>query len=93
MEAYPVATFVKDASGAPPSIRPTIDMATCIDGGFDRASSTYDVEDMTGCTVPTMGTLDAPSSTCSPMDVAISCASSDDTMATPMPLTLITARR
>ena len=61
-------------------------MATCTNDGSSRATSTYDVENMTDCSTPATGAPDTPSSTCSPIDVAISYASSVDAMATPMPL-------
>ena len=48
MEAYPIATSMKDASGAPPSVHPAADTATCMDDSSDRVASAYDVEDMTG---------------------------------------------
>ena len=89
-EAYLVATSTKDASGAPPSIHPIMDMATYTDDGSSHAASACDIEDMTSHTVPTTGALDAPSSACSPMDAAIGCASSVDAMAAPTPLMLTT---
>ena len=90
MEACPIATFVKDASGMPPSVCPTVDTATCTDDGSGSAASTYNVEDTNGHATASMGTPDAPSFACSPMDAAISCASPVDTMAVPTPLTLTT---
>jgi len=61
-----------------------------MDEGSGRAASYYDVEDMTGRTTPTTGTLDMPSSACSPMETAIGCASLIDAVAAPTPLTLTT---
>lgn len=87
MEASPITTSMKVALGAPPSVHPTADMATCTDGGSGRASFAYDVEDTTGRAMPTMGALDAPSSACSPMDTAIGYASTIDAVATLTPLT------
>ena len=55
MEAYQIATSMKDALGAPPSVHPTADMATYTDDGSGRATSTCDVEDMTGSAAPTTG--------------------------------------
>ena len=90
-EACHVATSTKDALGAPPSVRPTANMATYMDGGSSCASSAYDVEDTTGHAAPATGAPDAPSSACSPMDVAIDCASLVDAVATPAPLMLATS--
>ena len=72
----------------PPSVYPTVDMATYTDDGSGRAASTCDIEDMTGCTTPAMGAPDVPSYACSPMDAAIGYASLVDVVATPMLLTL-----
>ena len=54
-EAYPVATSVKDVSGAPPFVCPVVDMATYTDDGSGHATSACDVEDMTGSATPTTG--------------------------------------
>jgi len=89
-EACPITTSVKDASGAPPSVRPTANMATCTDDASGRAPSAYDLEDTTSHAVPTTGALDVPYSSWSPIDTAIGCASPVDTVAAPTPLTLTT---
>ena len=67
-----------------------MDTATCMDDGSGRAASTRDVEDMTSRAACTTGTLDTPSSTYSPMDAAIGCASSVDAVAAPTLLMLTT---
>ena len=90
-EAYLVATSTKDALGVPPSVRSAMDMATCMDDGSGHAASACDIKDTTGHAAPTMGTPDMPSSTCSPMDAAIGCASSIDVVAAPTPLMLTTS--
>ena len=46
-EAYPIATYAKDASSAPPSIRLAADTATYTDDGSGRAASTHNIEDTT----------------------------------------------
>ena len=89
-EASPIATSVKDASCVPPSVCPIVDTATYTDGGSGCASSICDVEDTTGRTAPTTGAPDAPSSACSPMDIAINCATPVYAVAAPTPLTLTT---
>ena len=89
--ARPVATSTKDALGVPPSVRPTVDMATCTNGGSGRTSSTYDTGDMIVNATPTTGALDVPSSACTPMDTNTGCASSVNAMAAPTPLTLTTS--
>ena len=88
-EACPVVTSVKNASGAPLSVHPTADTATCTDNGSSHATSAHDIEDLTGRAAPAMGTPDV-SSTCSPMDAAIGYASLVDVVAAPTPLTLTT---
>ena len=85
-EAYPIATSTKDTLGVPPSVRPAVNTATCMDGGSGCASSACDTEDMIGHAAPTMGTLDALSSVCSPMDATFGYASPVDAMAAPTPL-------
>ena len=90
MEACPITTSMKDASGAPPSVCPTVDMATYMDNGSDCAASVYDVEDTTGRARTTTGAPDAPSSACSPVDIAINCTSLLDVVATLNPLALTT---
>ena len=79
---------MKDALGAPPSVRPTADTATCMDDGSSRASSAYDIEDTTGRATPTTSAPNVPSFTCSPVDAAIGCASPVDVMAALTPLSL-----
>ena len=74
----------------PPSVYPATDMDTYTYNDSDHAASAYDVEDTTGRTTPATGTLDVPSSTCSPVDTAIGCASPVDAVAAATPLTLIT---
>ena len=74
---------MKDALGAPYFVCPIVDTATCIDDGSSHASSAYDIEDMTGRTMPTTGTPDAPFFACSPMDAAIGCASPVDAVVAP----------
>jgi len=86
-EACPITTPAKDASGAPPSVRPAADTATYTNGGSGRASSACDVEDTTSRAAPATGAPDTPSSACSPVDTAIGCASPVDAVATPTPLT------
>ena len=83
MEACPIATSAKDASGALPSAHPTANTATCTDDSSGCAASTYDIEDTTGRVEATTGAPDALSSTYSPVDVAIGCASSVNAMAAP----------
>ena len=61
----------------------------CPRGG--GATFTYDVEDTIGHAVLATGIPDVPSSACSPMDAAISCASPVDAVAAPTPLTLTTS--
>ena len=78
---------MKDASGAPPSIRPIADTTTYTDDGSSRAAFACDVKDMTGHATPTTGAPDVPSFACSPMDVAIDYASPVDAMAALTPLT------
>ena len=86
VEGCPIATSMKDASRASPSICPAMDMATCTDDGSGCAAFAYVVKDTTGYTAPAMGAPDAPSSAYSPMDVAIGCDSPIDTVAAPTPL-------
>ena len=90
MEAHLVATSTKDASGAPPSIHPAEDTGTYTNDGSDCAVFAYDIEDTTGRVALAMGALNAPSSTYSPVDATIDCASPNDTVAAPMPLMLTT---
>ena len=90
IEACRIATSMKDAWGALPSIYPAADMASCMDDYFGHAASSCGIEDTTGRIAPAPDAPDAPSFACSPMDVAIGCASPVDAMAAPMPLTLTT---
>ena len=86
-EACPIATSTMDASGVPPSLRPTADMATYMDGGSVHASFAYDIEDTISHAVPATATPDVPSFTCSPVDMDIGYASPIDVVAAPTPLT------
>jgi len=54
-EACPIATSTKDASGAPPSVHPDVDMATCMDGSSSHTSSAYDAEDTISHAAPATG--------------------------------------
>ena len=90
MKAYPIATSVKDASGAPASIHPATNMATCMDDSSGRAASACDVEAMIGCVVLAKGTPDMPSSACSAVGTVVVYASPVDAVATPTLLTLTT---
>ena len=90
MEACPITTSMKDALGAPPSVCPTADTATYTDHGSSRTTSACDVEDKTDHATPTTGAPDMPSSACSPVDIAIGCASPVNAVAAPTQLTLTT---
>lgn len=82
------AMSAMDASGMSSSICPTRVAATCVDDGFGYVAFVSDVVATLGRTMPATGAPNVPSSICSPVDVAISCASPVDAMATPAPLPL-----
>ena len=89
-EACSIATSMKDALGAPPSVRPTADTATHTDDSSGHAAFACDIEDTTGRAKLTTGALDAPSSSYSPVDAAIGYTSLVNAEASPTPLTLTT---